>query len=119
VTKVKQNLSLATLGQLDDGTVGAVVDAAIADILKDCDDRPGLKKARRVTLEVSFEPVVDERSFVLKGVDVSAQVKLSVPAQTMREQYLQTSLDTAVNRLEAHLPDAHQDSMFTETKERN
>lgn len=109
----KNKLSLETLGQLDDGTVSAVVDAAIADMLKDCDDRPGLTKARKLTLEVSFLPVVDERSFVFKGVDISTTVKASVPAQTIREQYLQTTLDTSVNQLQANFSDVSQGSLYS------
>lgn len=109
----KDKLSLETLGQLDEGTVSAVVDAAIADMLKDCDDRPGLTKARKLTLEVSFVPVVDERSFALRGVDISTTVKSSVPAQTIRELYLQTTLDTSVNQLQANFSDVSQGSLYS------
>ncbi len=114
-----EKLTLATLGQLDDGTVGAVVNAAITDALKDCDDRPGLKKARKITLEVSFEPVVDERSFVLKGVDIDTKVKLTVPAQELREQYLRTSLNTATTQLEAFLANEFQEGLGFDDAEKN
>lgn len=68
---MQDKLSLETLGQLDDGTVGAVANAAIAEALADCDDRPFLEKGRKVTVEIVINPVLD--GSVLKGVGRSGR----------------------------------------------
>lgn len=108
----KETLTLATLGKLDDGTVGAVVDDAITQALKDCEERPGLDGVRKLTIEVAFKPVLDSRSFALKGVDIATKFKLAVPPQTARDQYLQTSVDTSKGVVEALMPESFQESMF-------
>ncbi len=107
----KDKLTLATLGQLDDGTVGAVVDAAIAEALADCDDQPFLKKGRKVVVEIVVNAVLDGNR--LKGVDVASGVKLTRPPQAAREQYLRTTFGTVHKTVEAILPDSHQDGLFT------
>ena len=111
----QDKLTLATLGKLDDGTVGAVVDAAITEALIDCDDRPFLEKARKVTIEVVISPVLDNGR--LKAVDVATGVKLVKPPQVARKQSLRTTFDTANRKVEAMLPDSYQDTMFTGEKE--
>ena len=114
----KEKLSLSTLSQLDDGTVGAVVDAAIAEALADCDDRPYLEKARKITIEVAVSPVLDNGR--LKGVDVATGVKLAKPPQAARDQYLRTNYDTSTKTVEAFLADAYQDGLdFGDERERN
>lgn len=112
---MQDKLSLETLGQLDDGTVGAVANAAIAEALADCDDRPFLEKGRKVTVEIVINPVLD--GSVLKGVDVAVGVKLTKPPQAAREQYLRTTVDTGSNKLTAMLADSYQDGLWTGKKE--
>ncbi len=91
-----------------------MVDAAIAEALADCDDRPFLKKPRKVVVEVSIQPVLDGSA--LKGVDVATGVKLTKPPQAAREQYLRTTFDSAHKTVEAMLPSEHQSALFTESK---
>lgn len=70
-----------------------------------------------MVVEIVINPVLDGNT--LKGVDVATGVKLTKPAQAARAQYLRTNFDTSSKTVEAMLPDSHQDSMFTGTKERN
>ncbi len=110
----KQSLSASTLHTLDDGMVGRVVDAAIQEALRDCEDRPGLNKARKVTIQLEVTPLQDKRSHALRGVNTTVQVKATVPATGTRTEFLYTSHDTSAGKVDAALPSAHQDSMFDE-----
>jgi hypothetical protein len=117
--EMKKQLTIETMGQLDDGAVGVVVNQLITDILKDCEERPGLDKKRKLTLELTVTPVLDKVRPVLKGVDIDTSVKATIPSQALRTAYCQANLQTATGKVEALLPDAYQDSIFDEPKENN
>ena len=49
--------SLANLQALDNGRVVEAFNQAVKRVVGDCQDRPALKKARKVTLEMEVVPV--------------------------------------------------------------
>lgn len=53
-------LSLESLAKIDDGVVAAMFKKAAEQVIKDCEDRPGEKKAREVELKMTITPVVDQ-----------------------------------------------------------
>lgn len=72
-----QILRTATLAQIRDGVLAAQLDAELVKIHHDCVERPGLKKPRKVTLEITVTPIGDDP---LDAVDIEFQVKASIPA---------------------------------------
>jgi hypothetical protein len=67
-----ESLSLATLGSLDNGTVGILVDRELSRMIADLDDRAAEDgKERKVTIEVTA--VLKDKLVVLQ---VKAQAKL-------------------------------------------
>lgn len=59
-----QQLNLATLkDELDGGRVGAAFDHELRRCVEDCQDRPGDTKPRKVTLELTIEPVKSDSNF--------------------------------------------------------
>lgn len=106
-----KTLSAETLHELDNGRVGRAIDALIAQALGDCDDKPGTKAARRVSITISLAPVNDE--FGMRGVTTSVTTKLALPKAESVSQLLETVIkgDDVI----AELP-APQPSMFIDSK---
>lgn len=102
-------LTLDTLGDLDDGTVKRLIEKAMQEALTDCDNRPALGKARRVTIQLSLEPEQDDRG-AMKGVHMDVQVKTALPARSGRTEYLKTSI--IGNDVKAFLPDSYEQNLF-------
>lgn len=100
-----------TLGDLDDGTVRAVTNAAIQQALDDCDARPVLDKARKVQITIALKPVPDTATGAMKGVHVDVAVKTTVPPQQGNGDYLRANV--AGDHARAYMPDSQQDTMFT------
>lgn len=69
---MQKPLSLATLGDLDSGTAAVIIDCALAEAIRDVEDRGADGKARKVTIEVTLM----RRSDGLIETDVGAQAKL-------------------------------------------
>lgn len=78
-----QILRTATLAEIRDGILAHQLDAELVKIHVDCVDRPGLKKARKVKLEISFIPQGDDP---LDGVEVEFTVTSSLPATSIVRQ---------------------------------
>ena len=75
--QIMQILRTATLAEIRDGILAHQLDAELAKIHADCVDRPNLKKARKVSLEITVTPIGDDP---LDAVDVEFQIKSSIPA---------------------------------------
>lgn len=101
-----------TLGDLDDGTTRLLIDAALADALEDCGDRPTLRKTRKVVIQVEMEPELNKRGAMI-GVRATAQVLLRIPGQITRAEFLPTS--QRGDTVEAHLPTDRAQPLFTPT----
>lgn len=106
---MNEPFTIDTLGNLDDGVVRKLVDKALEEALTDCDNRPGLEKARKVAITIQFLPVLDDRN-AMKGVRATAQVKTSLPPRAANDDYLPTSIQG--DHVKAFLPDSRQDAMF-------
>jgi len=102
--------TLDSLGDLDDGATRLLVDAAIAEALEDCDNRPSLDKPRRVVVTLEFTPVLSQFGG-MKGVDAEAKVKTTFPARAARSEYLPTN--ARGDTVEAFLPTEHPTPLFT------
>jgi hypothetical protein len=68
------NLTLETLGDLNSGMAGAVIDAALKEAVRDTDDRGGDKKPRKVQITVTMLKIGDE------SVAVDVDAKCVLPA---------------------------------------
>ncbi len=77
-------LRTASLPSVRDGMVAYQLDTELAKIHADCSDRPTLKQARKVTLEISVTPSGDDP---LDGVEVKFKVnQASLPATEIVRQ---------------------------------
>jgi hypothetical protein len=77
--KTRTKLDLGTLGTLRGGLVGKVFDKEQARVLRDLNDRPKNRAARKVMIEVAFVPSEDDED----KVDITVQVQSKVPAQAI------------------------------------
>lgn len=89
-----------TIGNLQGGAIGEVINEAINKAMKDCEDRPGLDKARTVTVKVSFRPMQNKgldgaRTF--NTVAVSPAVTVSTPPQAAGAEFLAVSPGATAN----------------------
>lgn len=114
----KQLFTLDTLGDLDDGVTRLMVDAALAEALGDCDNRPHLDKPRRIAVVVEVRPVLNGAGG-MKGVAAEANVKLSLPGRKTRSEYLPTNVNG--DTVEAFLPFDRPNPLFPAktTEEKN
>ena len=76
-------LSLDTIRQLDNGRVFEAFSQALSRAVRDCEDRPGEDKARKVVLQIELTPVVQEEH-VPTTVALLCQVKDTVPTRKSR-----------------------------------
>lgn len=76
-------LRTASLADVRDGMLAHQLDGELVKVHADCVDRPNLKKARTITLSITFTPVGDDP---LDGVDVEFSVKTSLPPATIARQ---------------------------------
>jgi hypothetical protein len=72
------NLKLETLKDLDFGRPAVAFDSGLADAVRDCIDRPGDKRPRKVTLEFVIGPQRDETG-VCDGVTGEFKIKTTLP----------------------------------------
>lgn len=76
-------LSLGTLPQYDSGSVGVLVDKALRDAYLDLDDRPLLKKSRKITITIDLKPR-DTDGNNLETAECAISVKLTMPNKESR-----------------------------------
>lgn len=83
-----------TIGNLQSGGIGEVVNDAINRCMQDCEGRPGLDKDRVLTIKVAFRPVLNkglDGAETFSTVAVKPQVAVSVPAQAAGPEFLHVS----------------------------
>ena len=73
-----EKFDLAALAKIDGGRVAIAFEQALKRCAADCDDRPGEKKARTVTLSLAVEPRIDQDG-MCEDVNITATVADSVP----------------------------------------
>lgn len=76
-----EKFTAATIATIDGGRIGVTIEQAVERARADCFDRPGVDKARKVVLEITFVPVPDESRRDLDSVDVCFQVKETIPGR--------------------------------------
>jgi hypothetical protein len=88
-------LNLANLKQLDFGKIAVAFDAEMAHVVKDCMDRPGDEKARKVTITFLVAPVVDtqSRSQDCDKVAVGCEIASTVPKRRTQVYHMQPRQD--------------------------
>ncbi len=76
--------SLESLIELDGGRVPVAFNQAVQRLIKDCEDRPNDKAARKALVELSLSPVCDDHGN-LDEVKGSFKVKDTVPSRETKE----------------------------------
>ena len=76
-------LRTTTLDQVRDGMLAALIDEHISKIYADCSERPALKKARKISIEISFTPSGESP---METVDIEFKVKPSLPPEGFTRQ---------------------------------
>jgi hypothetical protein len=73
-----------SLAEIDDGRIGAALQAELDKAREDCRDRPVLKKGRKVKLELTLTPVADDHGD-LDGIKVTFKVASAMPARERQD----------------------------------
>lgn len=113
VTVGFQNLS-----DIDGGQIAAEFNDLMKKAVRDCIDRPGLSKARRVTLNVTIEPDDINAASSGRGVGDTVQIGFEVTSKipAMKGKFFQTQIygngDIVVNP--ASPDDVHQRTLDEE-----
>jgi hypothetical protein len=74
-----EKLCLSNLDALDLGTVAALFQANLKQIVSDLNDRPFDETARTLTLKFAFKPVIDSAGRDLEEVGTQVQVFNNLP----------------------------------------
>jgi hypothetical protein len=82
-TQIKQ-FGFSELAELDGGRVRIAMDQLLKMAALDCEDRPGEKKARKLTLQLELKPVLDQDG-MCEDVKCTVQMKSSLPTRKTRE----------------------------------
>ncbi len=73
-----EKFDLASLAKIDGGRIAIAFEQALRRVAQDCDDRPGEKKERSITLTLAVKPRLDEVG-MCEDCDVQVAVTDSVP----------------------------------------
>lgn len=73
-----QELTLESLAKMDGGRLGLAFQQALKRVVQDCDDRPGEKKPRSVTIHLAAIPILDEDGLA-DNCKIQFQIADSVP----------------------------------------
>jgi hypothetical protein len=73
-----EQFTLGTLAEMDGGRIKAAFEQALNRCRHDCEDRPSIAGARKITLTVTLEPVAAD-SGELESVDVSFALNEKLP----------------------------------------
>jgi hypothetical protein len=78
-----QELTLESIAKMDGGRLAIAFSAALKRAIQDCDDRPGEKKPRTVTLHLAAVPILDEDGLA-DNCKIQFQIHDSVPKRRSR-----------------------------------
>ncbi len=76
----REVLSLETIGDVDNGAIRVAFNRELARVLHDIRDRPDLKKARKLVLQLDLIPVISHGQLV--RTDVGFSVKPTIPPKS-------------------------------------
>lgn len=74
-----KELRLENIADLDDGRVSLAFVHELKRAVQDCLDRPGDKTARKVNLEFTLKPLIDEATGQCETVNGDFKIKSKVP----------------------------------------
>jgi hypothetical protein len=80
-----KDLSACTIGELNDGRAGALIDAHLEQVLNDCYDRPNLDKDRKLTITLTVRPHVNDMGQV--------EAKAAMPKKHTRAEFLPVTVE--------------------------
>lgn len=111
--KDTMELSINTIGQLNGGKAGLLIDSKLEQALMDCLDRPNLDKDRKVTIICRLRPISDG-GMGIEGVKFDVTAKCDTPPQTTREEVLPVEVDSddAGIHINAKLPMQYQTGLW-------
>lgn len=115
--QLTKSLSIETLG-LVDGTVSKhIIDEALSQAIKDCSSRPGVKKARVVTIKVEIKPACVDSGH-MDGFDVNVQTQTAIPPVSTKPEFLR--VDYSNNSIEARFTSGDRNTidMFDESDQK-
>lgn len=75
---MKQQLTLSSIKELDDGRVDAAFNSAVKTCIQDCMDRPGDDSPRTVTFVATFTPLA-ENAGICEEVDIDFTIAPKIP----------------------------------------
>lgn len=78
-----EKFQLSALAEMDGGRINVAFAQALARVVGDCEDRPGEKKSRTITLQVEVTPILDA-SGVCDDAKVQMVITDSVPKRKTR-----------------------------------
>lgn len=78
-----KQFSFAELATMDGGRIGLAVDRAIRRAAEDCEDLPGEKKARKITIQIDLTPDLDQDG-ICDSVSARVQIKETLPTRKTR-----------------------------------
>jgi len=78
-----EKFQLSALAEMDGGRINVAFAQALARVVGDCEDRPGEKSARTITLQVAVVPILDA-SGVCDDAKVQMVITDSVPKRKTR-----------------------------------
>lgn len=84
-------LTNKTIGDLQGGAIGYAEDQALKEAMHDCAARPGLKTARKVTIQIEITPAsgaLQDGVSTLGSVGVKVQIKTTFPNRVGDTDYL-------------------------------
>lgn len=76
----RELLSLNTIGEVDNGAIRVAFDRELARVMHDIRDRPDLKKARKLVLQLDLIPVISHGQLV--RTDVGFSVRPTIPPKS-------------------------------------
>lgn len=108
-------LTLTNLKDLDLGTVQALFDAKLREIVSDLNDRPADPKKRTLTVQFTFIPVLDSAGRDLEEVGAQVQVYNNLPKARTKGYRLIPKADGTLAFSADFADEPHQEAMFSET----
>jgi hypothetical protein len=115
----KQKLHLDSIGDVDGGSLRVAVNQALKTLTQDLEDRPALKKKRKMVLTMWFEPVVDTNGnqIQLESVLSSWDVDVDCP-KTGKAGTVMTPQSDGQLAFHSDLPDSPEDETIMDEAQR-
>lgn len=77
-------LTFQTLGQMDGGRIAEAFRLALERVLKDCEDRPHVDKARTISIQIAIKPVCAPDDDICDETRMQCVVSDNVPKRQTR-----------------------------------